>query len=127
MEELKLDDEMAGAGAIRSSGKDLLKFLAFAMGLKDSKLKKSFELSQTENHKINEFISIGLGWQIIQKNEKKIICHNGATNGFASFIGFDANSKHGVVVLTNSLVFVDNAGFGILDFDIEELKQMLEK
>jgi len=127
VEELNLDDEMAGAGGVKSSGKDMLEFLAYAMNLKDSKLKKSFELTQIVNHEINEILSVGLGWHMIQKDEKTIIWHNGATDGFASFMGFDPNSKHGVVVLTNSLMPVDEMGYGLLDFDIEELKRVLEK
>ena len=120
VDEIGLDDEMAGAGGVRSSGKDMLVFLSYAMGLKDSELQKSFELTQTANHEINEILSIGLGWHIIQTDERNIVWHNGATNGFASFVGFDSDSKEGVVVLTNSQVLVDGIGLEILEFSVKE-------
>lgn len=120
VDEVGLDDEMAGAGGVRSSGKDMLVFLSYAMNLKYSELKESFELTQTANHEINEILSIGLGWHIIQTDERTIFWHNGATDGFASFFGFDSDSNHGVVVLTNSQVLVDEIGLDLLEFSVEE-------
>jgi len=120
VDEVGLDEDMAGAGGVRSSGKDMITFLSYAMNLKDSELKESFELTQTANHEINEILSIGLGWHIIQKDEQTIFWHNGATEGFASFFGFDPDSNHGVVVLTNSQVLVDEIGLDVLDFSVEE-------
>lgn len=121
VDELNLPDELAGAGGIKSSGKDMLAFLSFAMGLKDSDLQDSFQMTQAVNHKINEIVSIGLGWVIVNNGKRNIVWHNGATDGFASFVGFDSDSKKGVVVLTNSQEIVDRIGFDILGFDIEEL------
>jgi len=42
------------------------------------------------------------------------IWHNGATNGFTSFVGFDPKSNQGVVVLSNSLIIVDDIGVWLL-------------
>lgn len=120
VDEVGLDDEMAGVGGIRSSGKDMLAFLSHAMGLEDSKIRSSFELTQTANHEINEMLSIGLGWHIIDNGKRNIVWHNWATGGFASFVGFDSDSKEGVVVLTNSQVLVDEIGLEILDFNVEQ-------
>ena len=117
---VNLPDELAGAGAIRSSGKDMLTFLSYAMDFEDSELQSAFELTQTANHKINEIQSIGLGWQIIDNGERNIIFHNGATKGFASYVGFDSDANQGVVVLTNSQVLVDEIGLEILEFSAEE-------
>lgn len=120
VDEVGLDEDMAGAGGVRSSGKDMLVFLSYAMNLKESELKESFELTQTPNHEINEILSIGLGWHIIQKDGQTIFWHNGATKGFASFFGFDPDSNHGVIVLTNSQALVDEIGLDLLDFHAEE-------
>ena len=121
VDEVGLDDEMAGAGGVKSSGKDMLLFLSYAMDFEDSKLQPAFELTQSANHQINEILSIGLGWHMIGDGERNIVSHNGATNGFASFVGFDSDSNEGVVVLTNSQILVDEIGLDILDYDIEEL------
>ena len=113
--EINLSDDLAGAGEIRSSGKDMLSFLSYAMGLKDSDLKDSFELTQKVNRQIDDQISIGLGWHMTQKDNRMIIWHNGATNGFTSFVGFDPESDQGVVVLSNSLIIVDDIGYWLLE------------
>ncbi len=113
--ELNLSDDMSGAGEIRSSGKDMLTFLSYAMGLKDSDLRNSFELTQKINRQIDGTLSIGLAWHMLQKEDRTIIWHNGATNGFTSFVGFDPESNQGVVVLTNSLNTVDDIGVWLLE------------
>ena len=115
--ELNLSEDMVGAGEIRSSGKDMLIFLSYAMGLKESSLENSFELTQTINHKIDHKLSMGLGWHITQDDGRKVISHGGTTSGFSSFVGFDSDSKEGVVVLTNnSHVPVSEIGLGILEY-----------
>jgi len=113
--EVNLSEDMVGAGEIRSSGNDMLTFLSYAMGLKDSDLKDSFQLTQKVNRQIDGNLSIGLAWHILQKYDRMIIFHNGATNGFSSFVGFDPESNQGVVVLTNTLNPVDDIGFWILE------------
>ena len=118
VDEVGLDEDMAGAGGVRSSAKDMLVFLSHAMNLEDSELQKSFKLTQIPNHQINEFLSIGLGWHILQQGERTIVWHNGATEGFASFIGFDSGSKEGVIVLTNSQGLVDQIGWDILNVNL---------
>lgn len=118
VDEVGLDEDMAGAGGVRSSAKDMLVFLSYAMNLEDSELQESFKLTQIPNHQINEFLSIGLGWHILQQGERTIVWHNGATEGFASFIGFDSGSKEGVIVLTNSQGLVDQIGWDILNVNL---------
>ena len=119
-DEAIFDDAMAGAGGVRSSGNDMLAFLSYAMDLDDSELQPAFELAQTPNHQINEILYTGLGWAIIDNGERNIVWHNGATHGFASFVGYDSDSEQGVVVLTNSQALVDEIGLDVLDFSIEE-------
>jgi len=115
MNEINLSDDLAGAGEIRSSGKDMLSFLSYAMGLQDSDLKNSFDLTQKVNRQIDDQLSIGLGWHMTHEDDRITIWHNGATNGFTSFIGFDPESKQGVVVLSNSLIIVDDIGVWLLE------------
>ena len=113
--ELNLSEDMVGAGEIRSSGKDMLSFLSYVMGLEDSDLRSSFELTQKVNRQIDDTLSIGLAWHMLQKDDRMIVWHNGATNGFASFVGFDPESNQGVVVLTNTLNPVDDIGVWLLE------------
>lgn len=108
IEELNLSKDMVSAGEIRSSGKDMLAFLSYAIGQKDSSLKNAFELAQSSNFKANDDMSIGLAWITSENEEQKIIWHNGGTNGFSSFLGFDPESKQGILILTNSRLNVDD-------------------
>ncbi|MGI9565758.1 MAG: serine hydrolase domain-containing protein [Nitrosopumilus sp.] len=108
IEELNLSKDMVSAGEIRSSGKDMLSFLSYSMGLKESSLKNAFETAQAANHEVNDDLSVGLAWHISENEGRKIIWHNGGTNGFSSFMGFDPESNQGILILTNSRLNVDD-------------------
>jgi hypothetical protein len=60
-----------------------------------------------------------LGWHIMQRKDRDLAWKDGGTYGFASFIGFDAKAKAGVVVLANSFSLpdggVDDIGLHLLD------------
>jgi D-alanyl-D-alanine-carboxypeptidase/D-alanyl-D-alanine-endopeptidase len=102
---------MAGAGAIRSSARDMLTFLAANMGLKKSRLQSAMEKTHIRRHEAGlETMHIGLGWHIISDGEREVIWHNGGTGGYWCFAGFDKAEQKGIVVLTNSMQSVDDIG-----------------
>ncbi len=110
----------AGAGALRSTVGDLLKFAAANLGLTKSGLEPAMELEQTPRHDAGAAtMRIGLGWHIAKKYEAELIWHNGATGGYHSFIGFDKKKKLGVVVLANSENSIDDIGFHLLEAKYE--------
>jgi serine-type D-Ala-D-Ala carboxypeptidase/endopeptidase len=57
---------------------------------------------------------IGLAWMTTPKG---IIWHSGGTGGYRSFLGFTADGRRGVVILTNTAVDVDDLGFATLNAD----------
>lgn len=97
-----------GAGMLRSTVNDLMKFMAANMGLTNTALKPILELTHAQRHDIQDNLSIGLGWHCSQKEniEGTILWHNGATGGFRSFLGFSPTGDIGVVALSSSS-FVD--------------------
>ncbi len=106
---------LAGAGAIRSTSRDMLKYVAANLGLKQSKLDKAIALSQQIHFQNpeNEGGDVGLGWQLQRAN--KIVWHNGGTGGYSSFIGMQPEKKIGVVVLgSSSSDYVTQLGFRLL-------------
>lgn len=107
---------LAGAGAIRSTASDLVKFLQFNMGLEAHDLYEAMRLSQQNSRTDGGLPAVGLGWHRAGANAD-IIWHNGGTGGFRSFIGFVESEKRGVVILTNSSASVDDLGFRILQPD----------
>lgn len=105
----------AGAGAIRSTAKDMLTFLAANMGGKNSKLSEAMKMTHLVRVSASKTMKIGLGWHIRDNEKTQIIWHNGGTGGYRTFCGFIKDKKIGVVVLSNMNISADNIGFHILD------------
>ncbi|WP_179008310.1 serine hydrolase [Winogradskyella forsetii] len=109
---------LAGAGAIRSSTRDMVNFIKANMETNNSSLNKAMKLShQIAFSDATKNFNIGLGWHFA-KNDS-IIWHNGGTGGYRAFIGFNKNTDEGVVVLTNSTFLVDAIGLKVLGQDVK--------
>ncbi|NHZ32700.1 serine hydrolase [Massilia rubra] len=95
---------LAGMGALRSSTTDLLKFVGANAGLVPSPLYPAMQATHKPQHPLGkqpgEFI--GLGWHILDKFGSHIVWHNGGTAGYRTFIGFDPDTRRGVVLMSNS-------------------------
>ncbi|MHB8680071.1 MAG: serine hydrolase [Rudaea sp.] len=110
-------DALAGAGAIKSSGADMLRFLKANMGIVRTPLYTAMQLAQQPRASapaIQPDDRIGLVWMMQHGADGDVIWHNGGTGGYRSFIGFTAERRHGVVVLTNIALSVDDLGFATL-------------
>jgi len=110
---------LAGAGALRSSVNDMLTFLAANLGYVKSPLAPAMAamLSVRRPTGAPGGGEIGLGWLITKPSEDEIVWHNGGTGGYRSFIGYDAKTRVGVVVLSNTFTGsgVDDIGMHLLD------------
>lgn len=106
---------LAGAGALRSTVNDLLKFLAANLELVPSELARAMRLAQEPRRDAGAQMKIGLGWHIAEKHDAKIVWHNGGTGGYHSFIGFNPATKRAVVLLANSAHSFDDIGFHLLE------------
>lgn len=110
---------LAGAGALRSSANDMLTFLAANLGY----LKSSLVPAMSEMVSVRRPAGgpgsgeIALGWIIANRSGHSIVWHNGGTGGYRSFLGFDAEARVGVVVLSNTFTGagVDDIGMHLLD------------
>ena len=103
---------LAGAGAIRSSMNDMLRFLSANMSATNTSLSATLERSQKPRRDADAGRRIGLCWHI---NPDGVIWHNGGTGGYRSFMGFNKKSGRGVIVLANSAgAETDGLGMGIL-------------
>src|SRR5215813_5294099 len=106
---------LAGAGALRSSVNDMLKFVAANVGLQKSPLLTAMQKAQQPRHDTGVAdLEIGLNWHILKKFDSAIVWHNGGTGGYHSFIGFDPKRRKGVVVLSNSSNDIDDIGRHLL-------------
>jgi serine-type D-Ala-D-Ala carboxypeptidase/endopeptidase len=105
-------DALAGAGAIKSTANDMLRYLRANMGVGASPLAAAMQFAQQPRSSAVGAMRIGLAWMT---TESGIAWHNGETGGYAGFIGFTADRRRGVVVLTDTGTLVDDLGFASLD------------
>jgi len=106
---------LAGAGALRSTVNDMLKFVAANLGLSKSSLFVAMQKAQQSQREAGQAdLTIGLNWHILKKFDSEMIWHNGGTAGYHSFIGLDRKNRRGVVVLSNSANDVDDIGRHLL-------------
>jgi len=107
-------DALAGAGAIRSTANDMLRYLKANMDIDQSALTAAMKLAQQPRRDIDDKIRIGLAWMT---TDKGVVWHSGMTGGYSSFIGFTADGRRGVVILANTAADADDLGFATLDAD----------
>jgi CubicO group peptidase (beta-lactamase class C family) len=108
---------LAGAGAIRSTAADMLKFLSAQLHRERGPLEKAMALTHKERASAGSAeMGIGLGWHLRHRNGDDIVWHNSGTGGYRSFAGFRPTAGTAVVVLTNSGgEGADDIGFHLLN------------
>lgn len=108
---------LAGAGALRSTANDMLKFVAANLGYTKSPLAPAMAAMLKVRRPTGQpGLEVALGWHIFT-NGREIVWHNGGTGGYRSFVGFDRSARTGVVVLSNASTAagVDDIGRHLLD------------
>jgi CubicO group peptidase (beta-lactamase class C family) len=106
---------LAGAGAIRSSTHDMLKFMSANLGFFNTPLQAAMKKTHEVRHDKAGNMRVGLGWHIAKGKNGDVIWHNGGTGGYRAFAGFVKETGEGVVLLTNSTESVDDIGFHLLN------------
>jgi CubicO group peptidase (beta-lactamase class C family) len=122
-------DALAGAGAIRSTADDMLRYLEANMGLKETPLLSAMRLCHRPRHQAGHAVqSIGLGWHIEKvPGRPALVFHGGGTGGYTSLVGFtqpDAGPAVGVVVLANTAP--SNSGMAANDIAVKLLAALRE-
>ena len=107
---------LAGAGALRSTANDLLKFLAANLDSTSSPLGRVLATTHFARRDVDGAqMRIGLNWHILTALGPPIVWHNGGTGGYRTFIGFDEANKRGAIVLSNQEISADDIGFHLID------------
>jgi len=99
-------DEVAPAGSINSSAKDMTQWLKFVLnrgeiGGKRLVSEKGFEEWTKPQMKIAGKSSYALGWLIQDWNGMKVVQHGGSIDGFNALVAMIPEKKLGFVMLTN--------------------------
>jgi D-alanyl-D-alanine-carboxypeptidase/D-alanyl-D-alanine-endopeptidase len=103
---------LAGAGALRSTANDLLKFMrATCLSEAGAPLRPAIDLLlKTRRPADRPNQMVGLGWFVRSGNDDELVWKDGETGGYASFVGFSTRLRSGAVVLSNSTNLIDDIG-----------------
>jgi D-alanyl-D-alanine-carboxypeptidase/D-alanyl-D-alanine-endopeptidase len=93
---------LAGAGAIRSTMADMLKFAEANLHPERGAIQQAMAFAQADRAAAGPAMRIGLNWITTVAGADTIVWHNGGTGGYRTFIGLMPTKKKAVVILTNS-------------------------
>ena len=106
---------LQGAGALRSSVSDMLKFAAALRDTTTGPLAKALAMAIRPRRLISGVDSIGLAWHHKHVGGIDVVWHNGGTAGFRSWLSADLVSHRAVVAITNAgSVSLDGVGVELL-------------
>ena len=106
---------LAGAGALRSTMTDMLKFLRANLDSSSgARLPRLMQQTHVVRRSVGKDMSIGMNWLTRSMNGHDVVWHNGGTGGYRTFIGFDKTRNIGAIVLGNSGVGHDDLGFELV-------------
>ncbi|PRC92496.1 serine hydrolase domain-containing protein [Solimicrobium silvestre] len=91
-------NKFQGAAAIKSTLPDMLKYAQWQLDAHAPEVK----LSHIPTYSNDDF-SIGLNWQMLSANGRKVLWQDGATPGFASFCIPQPDANLALVILSNEL------------------------
>jgi CubicO group peptidase (beta-lactamase class C family) len=106
---------------MRSSANDMLTFLGANLGYVKSPLGPAMASMLSVRRPPTGTpgpAQVGLGWLIVKLSDRdEIVLHTGGTGGYRSFIGYEAKTGVGIVVLSNTATDagIDDIGMHLLD------------
>lgn len=93
---------LAGAGALRSSLNDMMKFAAAVLSPPDNAVGRAIRLAVAPRFRANQVLSLGLNWHRVVLDGDTVIFHNGGTAGFRTYVGVNPRDGIAVVLLGTS-------------------------
>lgn len=105
------------AGGVKSTSADLMKYLTYQI-----KNNQSFSIDNSTNDIIinpNDTIFCRNGWLLFRRNNQEVIWHNGISGGFNSFIGYNIQTRSGIVILSNSQSSISDIGLHYLSKSLQ--------
>jgi CubicO group peptidase (beta-lactamase class C family) len=98
-----------GAGGIRSTATDLIKYAEAQLGKAPSSLNKALRLTHAVTFKTDK-ATVALAWHMIMPGNDLLLFHNGGTGGYRSYLAVNLQKKYAVVMLSNTTISVDGIG-----------------
>lgn len=106
----------AGAGGLRSTPRDMLRFLRAQLDPAATPIAAALEAAQQPRRDASGRERIGLGW-LVKPGDAQVHWHNGATGGFSSFLAFDRAAGAGAALLLSTThgMATDPTGLGLVE------------
>ncbi len=106
---------LAGAGALRSTVADMVRFLELQHRHGRGVLERAAHLTHEPRLRRRRLTQC-LGWMSLESRDgRRLLWHDGGTGGFRSFCAFDPQAQAHVAVLSNSARWVNRIGFRIAE------------
>lgn len=104
-----------GAGGLRSTATDLLKYAKAQWDAPSRSLNRDIALTHDTTFTM-EKSAIGIAWMHVFAGDVPVLFHNGATGGYRSFLAVNLKKKIAVVVLVNSAIAADKTGVDLIQW-----------
>jgi len=103
---------LAGAGALRSTANDLLKFLKMGLDPADGPLAAAQKLALVERRPRASERFVASGWFVASRFDDEVIWKDGGTAGYATFIGYSTKTRRNCILLSNTADYAVNTALG---------------
>jgi CubicO group peptidase (beta-lactamase class C family) len=107
---------LAGAGGIRSTSSDLMKYAMANLGDAPGQLAKDIDLTHIVTFTEGK-TKVGLGWHYIKPGMEDLIFHNGQTGGYHTYLSINSRRKFALVILSNCAKGTEDIGAAIMKWD----------
>jgi len=94
--------DLAGAGGVRATLPDMVRYLEGQLGMRDSSITPVLAQTQEQIAGVGSQAT-SMAWEILStENGRTFVMRSGGTGGFSSFLAFDRAAKRGVVLLSDT-------------------------
>jgi serine-type D-Ala-D-Ala carboxypeptidase/endopeptidase len=103
---------LAGAGALRSTANDLLKFLQMCLEPGDGPVAAAQKLALAERRPRADQRDVASGWFVASRFGDELVWKDGGTAGYATFIGYSTRTRRNCILLSNAADYGPNTLLG---------------
>ena len=103
---------LAGAGALRSTANDLLKFLQMCLEPGDGPVAAAQKLALAERRPRADQRDVASGWFVASRFGDELVWKDGGTGGYATFIGYSTKTRRNCILLSNAADYASNTALG---------------
>ena len=93
--------DMAGAGGVRATLPDMVRYLEGALGTRESSITPALVETQRQIASVSG-VRIATSWFLGIVNGRTVAEHGGGTGGYSSYVAIDRGAKRAIVVLSDT-------------------------